>query len=163
MPATYEPIATQTLGSTSSSVTFSSIPATYTDLVLVFIGSTTSTGANFLIRFNGDTTSNYSATALSNYLNTTESSRQSSVTSYRGNPASGLDTISTIITQVMNYANTTTFKTILTRAGNAGQGVDAAVGLWRKTPEAINSINIFPSSSTFIVGSTFTLYGIKAA
>jgi hypothetical protein len=65
----------------------------------------------------------------------------------------------------MNYANTTTFKTVLIRANNSSTGVDLILGLWRKTPEAITSITIknTGTSSNFAIGSTLTLYGIKAA
>ena len=63
----------------------------------------------------------------------------------------------------MNYSNTTTFKTILMRANNAALGVDAIVGLWRSTA-AINEIKVFPTGgANFETGSTFSLYGIKAA
>jgi hypothetical protein len=59
--ATYEPIATTTLGTATSSFTFSSIPATYTDLRLV-IGWVS--GTNPRIRFNSDTATSYSQTAM---------------------------------------------------------------------------------------------------
>jgi hypothetical protein len=61
-----------------------------------------------------------------------------------------------------NYSNTTTYKTTLTRASLPGASVTAAVSLWRNTA-AINSIEILLSSDNFTNGSTFTLYGIKAA
>jgi hypothetical protein len=48
MAATYTPIASITLGATATSVTFSSIPSTYTDLILVMNGSSTSDRANML-------------------------------------------------------------------------------------------------------------------
>ena len=69
------------------------------------------------------------------------------------------------ILQLMNYSNTTTYKTILSRTNAAANGVDATVGLWRST-SAITSIEIGKNSGmsgTFQIGSTFTLYGIKAA
>jgi len=65
MPATYEPISTQTLDTAVSTVTLSAIPATYTDLVLVVAYGISSTGGEVLyMRFNGDTASNYSNTRL---------------------------------------------------------------------------------------------------
>jgi hypothetical protein len=77
--------------------------------------------------------------------------------------------ISTAILQIMNYSNTTTNKTALLRIGNAGSSVMANVFLWRSTA-AINSISITAPDNTgggtpdqFAIGSTFTLYGIKAA
>ena len=65
MPATYEPIATTTLGSAVNSFTFSSIPNTYTDLVLVVVVPTAASSGTFGLRFNSDTASNYSHTTLS--------------------------------------------------------------------------------------------------
>jgi hypothetical protein len=63
----------------------------------------------------------------------------------------------------MSYANTTTNKTIITRSNNAGAGVCAAVCMERKTG-AITSITIdMVGTGTYSIGSTFTLYGIKAA
>jgi hypothetical protein len=67
-----------------------------------------------------------------------------------------------VIVNLMNYSNTTTFKTFLSRANNAGKGVTASVGLYRGT-SAISRIDFKTSSSTFATGSTFTLYGIAAA
>ena len=67
----------------------------------------------------------------------------------------------------MNYSNTTTYKSILARgnnpAGTAYPGTLASVSLWRST-SAINIISLYrQSTDTFLSGSTFTLYGIKAA
>ena len=64
MPATYEPISTTTLGSAVNSVTLSSIPATYTDLVLVWKGSFSASGSGVGVRFNGDSGANYSENQL---------------------------------------------------------------------------------------------------
>jgi hypothetical protein len=63
----------------------------------------------------------------------------------------------------MNYANTTTFKTVLSKATSPSTFVRRYVGLWRKTPEAINRIYVFTDGDNFNIGTTFTLYGIKAA
>jgi hypothetical protein len=77
MPAgnTYESIATQTLGSSSGSITFSSIPSTYTDLVIVFSGTTAALVA-VDIQFNGDTSTNYSRTIISGNGSTASSDRE---------------------------------------------------------------------------------------
>jgi len=66
MPSTYTPIATNTLASVSTGVTFSSIPSTYTDLVLVinYRLDGTGTGAAGALRFNSDSGSN-KASAIS--------------------------------------------------------------------------------------------------
>ena len=66
------------------------------------------------------------------------------------------------IVQFQNYSNTTTYKTVLSRGNNASNLVEAFVGLWRST-SAITAIDIKTQSGNFSIGSTFTLYGIKAA
>lgn len=170
MPKTYEPIATQTLGSAQSTVTFSSIPATYTDLVLVVMArSTYSTDAadGLRYRLNSDSTTSYSWTQLTGDGSTAGSGRASSVnigemgslaTSSSSNTSFG-----TCITNFQNYANTTTNKTLISRSGEARLVTYAHVNLWRNTG-AINRIDLTTArASTFVAGSTFTLYGIKAA
>lgn len=164
MPAgnTYEAIATQTLGSGVTNLTFSSIPSTYTDLILVCNGNTAANANNYL-QFNGDSGSNYSATRLSGDGSAASSARSTSATQILldgfGYWTTGYS--ANKIIHIMNYANTTTNKTVLTRANNASIGTDAIVGLWRSTA-AITSIR-FNSDSTLQTGSTFSLYGIKAA
>jgi hypothetical protein len=66
-----------------------------------------------------------------------------------------------IIIDIMDYSNTTTNKTNLTRSNNVGNGLAAVVGMWRNT-NAITSIRFFPDSGNFSTGSTFRLYGIQA-
>lgn len=165
MPATYDRIIATTLGSAQTDVTLSSIPATYTDLVLI-INAGSSAGADANFRLNGDTGSNYSRTFLTGTGSAVSSSRTANAVVGRLNanayPNGGAgDTI--IIAHFMNYSNTTTNKTVLSRANQASLGTDAVVNLWRNT-SAINSILILSTSAaTFVAGSTFTLYGIKAA
>ena len=164
MPSTYTPIATQTISSIQAAITFSNIPNTYTDLILVQNGAFNAAAGDVFIRFNSDTGSNYSQTALSGSGSSALSNRESNVTrilvdSY-GYPTTG---ISTRIIQIMNYANTTTNKTLLSRANNAATGVDAIVGLWRST-SAITTIDLYAwTTNYFAAGSTFTLYGVKSA
>ena len=165
MPATYEPIATTTLSSNQTSYTFSSIPATYTDLVLI-CNFKNSVGAGYWgqLQFNGDTGSNYSTTVLDGngtsatsyrYSNENVGVRIGGTTTANNNPS---------IVNIMNYANTTTYKTQITRYSDASRAAQAFASLWRSTA-AINSIKIQIESATadIVAGSTFTLYGIKAA
>ena len=161
--STYTPIATYTVPSAAANYTFSSISGSYTDLVLIINGGA-STNADAQIQFNGDTGSNYSVTVLRGDGTTVNSTRSSAATYWRVDSYGYLSTAnSTIdIVQIMNYSNTTTYKTGLSRANNAGAGVDATVGLWRNTA-AITSIKLFTDTGTFNTGTTFTLYGIAAA
>jgi hypothetical protein len=162
MPATYEPIATTTLSNAANTITFSSISGSYTDLVLVSEG-TQSANQYIAIRFNSDTTSNYSFTRIQGNGTTAASARGTSETFGRlgiGNPTNRYS----VIAQIQNYANTTTYKTWLSRSNIPADFVGALVGLWRKTPEAINTIQILTTTTdTFQAGSTFSLYGIKSA
>ena len=159
MATTYEPIATTTLGSISSSVTFSSIPSTYTDLYVVSIFTSASTGVSLRMQYNSDTGNNYSTTSIAGSGSAATSSRETGTTSiYLGflNSTSPMQTR----TQIQNYSNSTTFKTSLNRKDQSDTFVEGNVGLWRNTA-AITQINL--SGISFAVGSTFTLYGIKAA
>ena len=151
---TYTQIASTTLGSAASSVTFSSIPATYTDLVLVVDSTTTSGSVDTRIRMNGDTSTNYSRTYLYG--------DGSSAVSGRNTTDDGIGSGSKTIHNVMNYSNTTTYKTAVARYGTAGSLTLAQVALWRSTA-AVTSLQIFHLSSTFTAGSTFNLYGISCA
>jgi hypothetical protein len=167
MPKTYEPIATTTLGSAAASYTFSSIPSTYTDLIIV-VNAKASTVTNTFMRVgNGsvDTGSNYSRTQITGTGSAVSSGRNTSQTLFycdnnSAPDAANFNYINTI--HLFNYANTSTNKTFLNRANNAGYGLEAQVGLWRSTA-AINTILLGVASGTWAIGTTFTLYGIKAA
>lgn len=162
---TYEPIATNTLGSTTQTVTFSSIPATYTDLILI-MSPANSSGSTVRMQFNGDTGNNYSDTYLKGNGTTAASLRNSSQPQLTlGDDADPTSTLgeSVWVVQIMNYSNTTTYKTVLTRANIASADVEAVVGLWRST-SAVNQLAVKQGGTvTFSVGSTFTLYGILKA
>jgi hypothetical protein len=159
MPATYEPISTTTLGSTASSVTFSSIPGTYTDLVLVTSNtSSAGLGGVYLDQINGDTGTNYSSTKIFGTGSTAGSDRNTSDTGV--NIALSNSTQCNNIFHFLNYSNTTTFKTVLARGNSAGGQTRASVALFRSTA-AITSFRL--SGVTFDAGSTFTLYGILKA
>lgn len=164
MPSTYEPLATTTLGSAAASVTFSSISGSYTDLVLVSNLYGNGGAANVLVRFNSDTGSNYSSTTITGNGSAASSFRNTSTDSiFMINSGSSLNGAwGTFIMSVNNYSNATTYKTALARFGAAGNEVTSTIGLWRNT-SAINAIEIRTSSNTYLAGSTFTLYGIKAA
>jgi hypothetical protein len=170
MASTYTSIATTTLGSAQASYTFSSISGSYTDLVLVMSARTdnTGTGATYCIRYNSDSSAIYSLTALEGNGTSATSERYTGLTyaeSGRLNTSSSSNTTPSLsIVNIMNYANSTTYKTALARssASNEIYAVDAEVTLWRSTV-AISSLYIYPSSGNFVAGSTFTLYGILSA
>jgi hypothetical protein len=157
----YEVISTQTLGTAASSVTFSSIPQTYTDLVLVVSHDVTADAISG-VQFNGDTASNYSASYVWGNGTNAYSGRETSAASAFAFYAAAASGFATAIIQVMNYSNATTYKTLLSREADASVESMAVAGLWRSTA-AITSMVLLRRSGNFATDSTFTLYGIKAA
>lgn len=169
--STYTPIYAQTLSATTASITFSNIPTTFTDLILVVNAASETTHAFLNMQFNGDTGSNYSYTELlGNGTNATSTRYTNATQMFNANVAMQQTTISfNGIYQIMNYSNATTNKTGLARfncINSDYNGTIAVAGTWRNT-SPITSIKVFPSRSgtpyNFSIGSTFTLYGIKAA
>ena len=159
--STYTPIATQTLGTATSSVIFSSIPQGYTDLVLV-ISAKNSVGQNYetWLRFNEDSTSSYSQTFLQNYGGSTQAGRNANITEIRPGKMNTTSFDANII-HINSYSNSTTYKTTLSLHNNAEFVTGAMVGTWRNT-NAITRIDaICESGANYTSGSTFTLYGIQ--
>lgn len=158
--ATYSLISSQTLGSATTSLTFSSIPQTFTDLVLV-ISATSTAITNIFARPNGDASNLYSRTGIYGTGTSAASVRVSSNTSglYLGDPDTS-SRFGTGIVHFMDYSNTTTFKTSLTRHGIPSDSVSMTVSLWRSTA-AISSLDIYLTTA-MSAGSTFKLYGIEA-
>jgi hypothetical protein len=153
--STYVSLATITLSSTDTSITFSSIPATYRDLIIVFNG-TTSANIGVDVRFNSDTNSaNYSRVFM----------YAPPVSSTTGGPqeifySSTARTVATC--QIQDYSATDKHKTVLSRMGAVDVIVGATALRWANNT-AINSISLVPkSANSFSIGSTFSLYAIAA-
>jgi len=165
MPATYEPIATTTLGSAAASIDFTSIPATYTDLRIVFVGtSTAATGLR--MQFNSDTGTNYSRTTLTGDGSGVYAQRGTNITFISLGVNDNLNTTTPTMrcADIFSYAGSTN-KTVLTEESsdlNGSGGVVRGVQLWRNTG-AITSISLNVSGTTMKTGTTATLYGIKSA
>jgi hypothetical protein len=166
--ATYTALANITLSSTVSTVTLSSIPSTYRDLILVC--SLRATVANQLatFRLNGDTGSNYSyvsVTARGNDLTASPSGTGTSAyATLDASPpsATNAQTLSTI--QFMDYSATDKHKTYLSRADGVAATFNATEALaqrWANT-SAITSIVFSMTSGSFVSGATFALYGIAS-
>lgn len=162
MAATYEPIATQTVSSSTTSITFSSIPQTYTDLRVIINGTSNAGGAAALaFRFNSDSGGNYSyrllygtgSSAAGNYgSNTTEG--------YFGNVWT---TPAISRADIMDYTSSSKYKTAISRTDDAANRTAEWITTWRNT-SAVTTLQITTSSSyTYEPGTTFTIYGIKAA
>src|SRR5512147_1973064 len=128
---TYTPLANVTLSSSASSVTFSSIPATYRDLVLV-VNHLPSGDGDLRVQFNGDTTgANYPGVAMVGNGSTTSSY---TYTGYIAPVGFGTSTNRhNAIFQIMDYSATNKHKSVLTRGDNAANQTGATAGRWANT------------------------------
>jgi len=166
MPATYEPIATTTLGSAANSITFSSIPSTYTDLRLVIVYTAT-TGQPTSLRFNSDTGTNYSGTYLVGQGASVSSGRASNQTAMPVEDIEGATSTPYLVEiDIFSYAGSTNKTALISIAGdrNGAGEILKYVGLWRST-SAINTLQFKVTNASFnlLTGTTATLYGIKNA
>ncbi|NDD85580.1 hypothetical protein EBZ38_15065 [bacterium] len=162
MPATYEPIATTTLGSAASSITFNSIPGTYTDLRLVFTGKSAGGSNTLRLRFNSDSGTNYSRTSLTGSGSSATSAQNSSTDNAFIGAVNTLQMMCNV--DIFSYAGSTN-KTLLSELSldqNGSGEVRRTVCLWRST-SVITAIELYLSAANFDAGATATLYGIKAA
>jgi len=154
---TYTALATVTLGGTASSVTFSSIPATYRDLVLVISGTASNT-INVVIRLNGDTGSNYSYVVAEG-----NGASAASLSGTDALPEVGRmsTTLSNTIVQVMDYSATDKHTTLLGRGNSSADLTRMSATRWANTA-AVTSLTAFasPTPRTFSSGTTLSLYGI---
>lgn len=169
MAVTYVLIASNTLTSDTATVTFSSIPGTYTDLVVKWSARDTWSdyASGIFVTFNG-TTTNYSDTHLTglNGASQSVSSRNTNAARIEGFDTAATATSSAFslgelyITNYLASSNKSTFMN--TMAENNSQYnvvLDNAAGLWRNT-SAITEIK-FSARSNFATNSSFWLYGIK--
>ena len=165
MATTYEPIATTTLTSTAASITFSSISSAYTDLRLVVVAKNGSGIDNLLMRFNSDSATNYSSTWIQGSGTAAASSRSSNITGVRSRWSEGSTQFALTTFDIFSYAGST-YKTVLATGSSDTNGsgyVTCTVSLWRST-SAITSITLVPQlTGLYSIGTTATLYGIKAA
>ena len=165
---TYDLIASTTLAAASPSVTFSSIPATYRDLVLVYSGRTSGTadGDALNARFNGDTGSNYSGVRMGGLVGFGPFSNTFTETfTYIGridtSISSNIDPTPGVVS-IMDYSATDKHKTTLSRSGYQRGLVDATATRWANTA-AITTIELTAATGTnFVAGFTFNLYGIAS-
>lgn len=160
---TYSSIATYTATGSSNTITFSSVPQTYTDLVIAIDGNAPTSYPYFDIQFNTDTSgssTNYSFTRFIGFgTGAAYSDRYANFFSIE--PSLGDTDRGSIIFHIQSYRNTNMLKTIMWRDGNKGAAL--CVGLWRNTA-AIDTITLKGGNGLNIPsGTNFTLYGIEAA
>jgi hypothetical protein len=164
--ATYEPITTTTTSSNQTTVSFTSITGSYTDLVLVCAFKNTSS-VDIILQFNSDGGNNYSYVTFGGDGTTVGDVRGYNTTAIVLDVnAAGFGTDrSIVVVDIMNYSNTSTAKTVISRVGtvSGAPNVGMTIGTRRNTA-AITTIDISASSANTIAsGSKFTLYGISAA
>ena len=165
MANTYTLISSNTLSSSAASVTFSNINQNYTDLRLIFSGTSTRSSSNDIVylSINGETLG-----TNGRYLNLYGTGSGSGGTGFSGSynilgiidGATGWQQSSGIL-DLLNYSNSTTFKPSFART-NGSDFVHSCMNIWTQTT-AISSIRLWTNIGLFSAGSTFTLYGIKAA
>lgn len=152
-------------GTSTSTITFSSIPQGYTDLRIVFDGQTITGSSNAIaIRFNGSSAAYYSRTFIGGNGSTAYSGKSSNLTEAATCYVKQSQT--NVTWDIMNYSNTTTFKTALSKGSDASSEVIQHVFLWRgstgSSTAAITDVTILLTAGNFLAGSTFSLYGIAA-
>jgi hypothetical protein len=157
---TYTPLANVTLGSAASSIVLGSIPSSYRDLVIVFVGagSTTLQGR---IRLNADTGSNYGYERMSG---SGSAITQTSATSQTFGFLSAIAQATTtgelqINISIIDYSATNKHKTMISRSDQAANGTEAFANRWSNTA-AVSSVTILTSTGNWAAGTTATLYGV---
>jgi hypothetical protein len=165
----FESIATTTLTTATSTITFSSIPATYTHLQIRAIARVTNAVSelDIITQFNSDTASNYSSHQLYGDGSSAASGHflGTNMTLYYTSGASAIaNNFGCAIIDILDYANTNKYKTTRSLSGTDNNGTGYALfrsGNWRST-SAITSITLTPSSGNIAQYSSFALYGVKA-
>jgi hypothetical protein len=162
--ATNKPIQSVVVTSAASSITFSGIDQSYTDLIIMADFTISQANASVFMRFNGDTNANFSDTSISGTGSAQYTDRDSSATQIRVSAQRTAQTATDrqhLTIHINDYTNTAIYKTCLARYGSVG-GVEGFAGQWRSTV-AINSITLgFASAYTFSPGTIVSLYGIKS-
>ena len=165
---TYEPIQTYTLSSAASSIDFTSIPATYTDLVVVIQYAASISNYNLFVRLNGVSTGSvYSTMNLSNTtVAQNDNTNQILLTQAQG-AGTTMNNPGFAVINIFNYTNTSMNKQIGYKAGAQTSSGTAEISFGTavyKQTTAVTQVNLSSNSGVNLVaGSRATLYGIKAA
>jgi hypothetical protein len=180
MPSTYNLIASNTLGASAASVTFSSIPATYTDLLIVYsirgdAAYETNNADALAMRINGSSSAEYAVRAVrgqssnADSLARTTGNADAFVRTYGGVVSNSFtaNTFSSGQVYIPNYRlspnKAISTCTVVPNNSAITYVIAANAQLWQNT-SVINSLEFiytFNASSRFVTGSSFYLYGIK--
>jgi len=155
--ATYTALATTTLASSTTSVTFSNISG-YRDLILVFNGATTLSVVGLILQFNNDTASNYSIVVAQGDGSSASSGTGSGTSMEVGVLTTGRGNV---IAQIQDASATDKHKTVLSRGDQAGDRTRMTAGRWAST-SAITSIKVATNINQMASTSTISLYGVIA-
>ena len=163
-------IASTTLSTTATDVTFGSIPADYTHLQIRGIARLSSASNYGEITFNSDTAANYTfhkingnGSSASAYGASGTNSIYLDYLAYNSTTASAFGVF---VVDILDYLNTNKYKTVRTLAGNDGNGnggISFTSGVWRST-SAISTLTIKGynnGTDPFVTYSSFALYGVK--
>lgn len=167
MPTTMKLIAKNVLGADATTITFSSIPQTFDDLVMVLSPRASVSGwPGMLMRFNTDTGSNYSYRIIEGSGASASSFSGTSTTSIiaanLGGAGTTANTFGNIEIYVPNYTSSAykpVSSTSVSETNATTAYIDAIAGLWSSTA-AITQIDVLPSTGYFVTNSSFFLYGI---
>jgi hypothetical protein len=158
---TYDLIASNVLGTATSSVSFTSISGSYRDLIIVVNGLGNGGEINADLRFNSDSGNNYSFVRMRGSGTAASSSTGTSktvITTELG--FSNTEQRNHQIMQIMDYSATNKHKTVLISENSNGvYGVISAAARWANT-SAITSVEVRSTTNSFDTGTSFYLYGI---
>lgn len=157
-------LSTITLQAEANEVTFSGIPSSYRDLILVANVKITATAAGCepRIRFNGDSGSSYPwVQAFGTGSGTVSNTGTFTAMPFTPNYYVSTTNYEPLIFQVMDYVTTDKHKATLSRYSQSDQHVNMIAGRWASTA-AITSVSAIMLVTNFAAGSTFSLYGRTA-
>jgi hypothetical protein len=167
----YDSIAT-VVTPNSNTVTFSSIPSTYTHLQIRIMGRTTNSGAGgeyCRLRYNGDTGSNYADHYLKGDGSTASAGADTTQTANYierfANATNSSSIFGVAVIDILDYANTNKYKTLRSLGAydaNGSGNIFLYSGLWMST-SAITSISLISNSGNWADYTSIALYGIKGA
>jgi hypothetical protein len=165
--STYTPIETQVLSSAVATITLGSggtIPQTYTDLVLICNVKGDNANGTMQMQFNGDTGVSYTGLRVYGYTSGVGTDGGGAVVSNQLEDEGGFFTSQFTVCRanIMNYTSTQMCKSILNRGDETYNVAMNYANLWGQV-DPITSIRIFCVTGNMVAGSSFTLYGIKAA
>lgn len=164
----YDALATINITANTSSITFTNIPQTYKHLQIREISRNTRAAAasNNYINFNGDYGANYSWHGMDgngSSINVYSGANQSLMLGLSVSNSSTANTFSASIYDILDYANTTKYKTMRILSGWDANGSGSMTfwsGNWRNTA-GLTMFSMYAQSGDYMPGSQFALYGVK--